>query len=133
MVSVERLEGERHPDCQSHPHPQAFPCNFMCFYSGFSLKRLISKRNEYHFRIKHIKLHGKSHLLIGTSIGIFPLMRPNNQAEACHRRLKSVIQCEHPSLSIFIQSFQKEENSIHCQILQLNAVHKSLQSKKIFR
>ena len=58
------------------------------------------------------------------------LMRTNNQAEAWHRRLKPVIQCEHPSLWIFIQSLQKEENYIHCQILQLNAGHKSLQSKK---
>ena len=60
------------------------------------------------------------------------LMCTNNQAEAWHRRLKSVIQCEHPSLWIFIQTLQKEENYIHCQILQLNAGHKSLQSKKIF-
>ena len=58
------------------------------------------------------------------------LVRTNNQAEAWRRRLKSVIQCEHPSLWIFIQSLQKEENYIHCQILQLNAGHKSLQSKK---
>ncbi|CAF4319160.1 unnamed protein product [Rotaria sp. Silwood2] len=58
------------------------------------------------------------------------LMRTNNQAEAWHRRLKSVIQCEHPSLWIFIQSLQKEENYIHCQIVKLNAGHKSFQSKK---
>ena len=73
--------------------------------------------------------HQDFQLIYGTCI-LEQLMRTNKQAEAWHRRLKSVIQCEHPSLWIFIQSLQKEENYIHCQILQLNAAHKSLQSKK---
>ncbi|CAF4381539.1 unnamed protein product [Rotaria socialis] len=48
-------------------------------------------------------------------------MRTNNQVEAWHRRLNSVIQCEHPSLWIFIQSLQKEENYIRCQLVKVNA------------
>ncbi|CAF1550208.1 unnamed protein product [Rotaria sordida] len=58
------------------------------------------------------------------------LMRTNNQAEAWHRRLNSVIQCEHPSLWIFIQSLQKEENYIRCQIVKLDAGDKSFRNKK---
>ncbi|CAF4495412.1 unnamed protein product, partial [Rotaria magnacalcarata] len=46
-------------------------------------------------------------------------MRTNNQTEAWHRRLNSVIQCEHPSLWIFIQSLQKEENYIRCQLVKV--------------
>lgn len=49
------------------------------------------------------------------------MMRTNNQAESWHRRLSSVFQCEHPSLWMFIQSIQKEENYIRCQIVKLNA------------
>ncbi|CAF1227763.1 unnamed protein product [Rotaria sordida] len=58
------------------------------------------------------------------------LMRTNNQAEAWHRRLNFVIQCEHPSLWIFIQSLQKEENYIRCQIVKLDAGDKSFRNKK---
>ncbi len=57
-------------------------------------------------------------------------MRTNNQAEAWHRRVTSVIQCEHPSLWVFIQSLQKEENYIHCQMVKINAGHNTIQSKK---
>ncbi|CAF3794187.1 unnamed protein product [Rotaria magnacalcarata] len=57
-------------------------------------------------------------------------MRTNNQAEAWHRRLNSVIQCEHPSLWIFIQSLQKEENYIRCQLVKVNAGQSTLQTKK---
>jgi len=39
----------------------------------------------------------------------YNLMRTNDQTEAWHRRLKSVIQCEHPSLWIFIQSLQNRD------------------------
>ncbi|CAF0904197.1 unnamed protein product [Didymodactylos carnosus] len=37
-------------------------------------------------------------------------MRTNNFAEAWHRRLNSVILYQHPSLWIFIESIQKEQN-----------------------
>ena len=57
-------------------------------------------------------------------------MRTNNQAEAWHRRFNSVIDCEHPSLWVFIQSLRKEENYIHCQIVKVNAGQSSQQSKK---
>ncbi|CAF1040298.1 unnamed protein product [Didymodactylos carnosus] len=57
-------------------------------------------------------------------------MRTNNSAEAWHRRLNSVIQCQHPSLWIFIESIQKEENYIHCQIVKINAGQNSNPSKK---
>ena len=57
-------------------------------------------------------------------------MRTNNQAEAWHRRFNSVIECEHPSLWVFIESLRKEENFIHCQIVKTNARQKPSQSKK---
>ena len=57
-------------------------------------------------------------------------MRTNNQAEAWHRRFNSVIDCEHPSLWNFLQSLQKEENYIHCQIVKVNAGQAILQTKK---
>ena len=57
-------------------------------------------------------------------------MRTNNNAEAWHRRFNSVIDCEHPSLWVFIQSIQKEENYIHCQLVKTNAGQSSQQSKK---
>ena len=57
-------------------------------------------------------------------------MRTNNQAEAWHRRFNSVIDCEHPSLWVFIQSLQKEENYIHCQLVKINAGQSSQQSQK---
>ncbi|CAF3132957.1 unnamed protein product [Rotaria sp. Silwood2] len=57
-------------------------------------------------------------------------MRTNNLAEAWHRRFNSVVQFQHPSLWIFIQSLRKEENYIHCQIVKVNAGHATLQKKK---
>lgn len=57
-------------------------------------------------------------------------MRTNNQAESWHRRFNSVIDCEHPSLWIFIQSLQKEENYIHCQIIKVDVGQTSQKSKK---
>jgi hypothetical protein len=57
-------------------------------------------------------------------------MRTNNNAEAWHRRFNSVIDCEHPSLWIFIQSIQKEENYIHCQLVKTNTGQSSQSSKK---
>ncbi|CAF1014396.1 unnamed protein product [Didymodactylos carnosus] len=60
-------------------------------------------------------------------------MRTNNSVEAWHRRpINSVIQCQHPStsLGIFIESIQKEENYIHCQIVKINAGQNSNPSKK---
>lgn len=57
-------------------------------------------------------------------------MRTNNNAEAWHRRLNSVIDCQHPSLWMFITSIQKEENYIHCQLLKTNAGQSSQPLKK---
>ncbi len=57
-------------------------------------------------------------------------MRTNNQAEAWHRRLNSVVQCEHPSLWMFLESLQKEENYIRCQIVKINAGQTSPQCKQ---
>lgn len=57
-------------------------------------------------------------------------MRTNNQAEAWHRRINAIIDCEHPSLWVFIQCLQKEQNYIHCQIVKVNAGQSSQFSKK---
>ena len=57
-------------------------------------------------------------------------MRTNNNAEAWHRRFNSIIDCEYPSLWVFIQSIQKEENYIHCQLVKTNAGQSSQQSRK---
>ena len=57
-------------------------------------------------------------------------MRTNNQAEAWHRRFNSFIDCEHPSLWNFLQSLQKEENYIHCQLVNINAGQSTIQSRK---
>ena len=57
-------------------------------------------------------------------------MRTHNNPEAWHRRFNSVIDCEHPSLWVFIQSIQTEENYIHCQLVKTNAGQSSQQSKK---
>ena len=57
-------------------------------------------------------------------------MRTNNQVESWHRRLSSVIECEHPSLWVFIQKIQKEENYIHCQIVKINAGQSTQPTKK---
>ena len=57
-------------------------------------------------------------------------MRTNNQPEAWHRRLNSVIDCEHSSLWNFIQSSQTEENYIHCQIVKVNSGQSTVQTKK---
>jgi hypothetical protein len=57
-------------------------------------------------------------------------MRTNSQAEAGHRRLISVIESQHPSLWNFIQSLQKEENYIHCQMVKINAGQNTIQTKK---
>ncbi|CAF3614585.1 unnamed protein product [Rotaria socialis] len=58
-------------------------------------------------------------------------MRTNNLAESWHRRFSSVVQFQHPSLWIFIQSLKKgEENYIHCQMVKANAGNTTLQKKK---
>ena len=43
------------------------------------------------------------------------LMRINNSAEAWHRRLSSVTQCQHPTLWIFINNLKNEGHYIYCQ------------------
>ena len=58
------------------------------------------------------------------------LMRTNNAAESWHRRLSSIIQCQHPTLWTFIHSLKNEENFIHCQILKLNVGEKIEPNKK---
>jgi hypothetical protein len=58
------------------------------------------------------------------------LMRTNNSAEAWHRRLNSIIQCQHPTLWTFINSLQNEEHFIHCQLIKLNAGEKIEPNKK---
>ncbi|CAF1207609.1 unnamed protein product, partial [Didymodactylos carnosus] len=57
-------------------------------------------------------------------------MRTNNSAESWHRRLSSVMQCQHPSLWSFITSLQNEEHYIHCQTIKLNAGQKIAPNKK---
>jgi hypothetical protein len=53
------------------------------------------------------------------------LMRTNNSLEAYwHRRLSSIVQCQHPSLWKFIESLKNEEHYIHCQLVKLNADEK---------
>ena len=49
------------------------------------------------------------------------LMRTNNRLEAWHRRLTSIVQCQHPSLWKFIESLKNEEHYIHCQLIKINA------------
>ena len=48
-------------------------------------------------------------------------IRTNNEAEAYHRRIGSVMQCAHPTLWIFLQKLIDEENAIHVNILQIKA------------
>jgi hypothetical protein len=50
--------------------------------------------------------------------------------EAWHRRLSSIILCEHPPLWSFIGSLQNEEHFIHYQIVKLNAGEKIQPNKK---
>ena len=58
------------------------------------------------------------------------LMRTNNPAESWHRRLSSIIQCQHPTLWAFINSLKNEEHFIHCQLVKLNAGKKIEPNKK---
>ncbi len=58
------------------------------------------------------------------------LMRTNNSLEAWHRRLNSIVQCQHPSLWKFIESLKNEEHYIHCQLIKLNAGEKVEPNKK---
>ena len=58
------------------------------------------------------------------------LMRTNNAAESWHRRLSSIIQCQHPTLWTFIHSLKNEETFIPCQILKLNVGEKIEPNKK---
>jgi hypothetical protein len=57
-------------------------------------------------------------------------LRTNNNADAWHRRLNSIIHYKHLSLWVFIYSIQKEENYIHCQLVKTNARQSSQPSKK---
>ncbi|CAF4553019.1 unnamed protein product, partial [Didymodactylos carnosus] len=57
-------------------------------------------------------------------------MRTKNLAEAWHRRLNSIIQCQHPTLWAFSESLQNEEHFIHCQLIKLNSGQKVEPSKK---
>ncbi|CAF1451633.1 unnamed protein product [Rotaria magnacalcarata] len=57
-------------------------------------------------------------------------MRTNNGAEAWHRRLSSIIQCQHPTLWIFINNIKIEEHFIHCQLVKLNAGQRVEPNKK---
>ena len=57
-------------------------------------------------------------------------MRTNNSAEAWHRRLTSVVQCQHPTLWSFIESLRSEEHYIHCQLIKLNAGERIEPNKK---
>ncbi|CAM4988623.1 unnamed protein product [Rotaria socialis] len=43
-------------------------------------------------------------------------MRTNSGADAWHRPLSSIIQCQHPTLWIFINNIKIEEHFIHCQL-----------------
>ena len=58
------------------------------------------------------------------------LMRTNNSVESWHRRLSSIIQCQHPTLWTFINSLKNEEHFIHCQLVKLNAGEKIEPNKK---
>ncbi|CAF2791713.1 unnamed protein product [Rotaria sp. Silwood2] len=58
------------------------------------------------------------------------LMHTNNSAEAWHRRLSSVIQCQHPTLWIFINNLKNEEHFIYCQLNKLNSGEKIEPNKK---
>ncbi|CAF1600090.1 unnamed protein product [Didymodactylos carnosus] len=51
-------------------------------------------------------------------------MCTNNSAETWHRRLNSIIQCQHPTRWAFIESLQNEEHFIHCQLIKLNSGQK---------
>ena len=57
-------------------------------------------------------------------------MRTNNSAEAWHRRLTSVVQCQHPTLWSFIESLRKEEHFIHCQLIKINSGERIEPNKK---
>ncbi|CAF2090872.1 unnamed protein product [Rotaria magnacalcarata] len=58
------------------------------------------------------------------------LMRTNNSAEAWHRRLSSIMQCQHPTLWSFINNLKNEEHYIHCQLIKLNCGEKVEPNKK---
>ena len=57
-------------------------------------------------------------------------MRTNNSVEAWHRRLSSVVQCQHPTLWSFIESLRSEEHYIHCQVIKLQSGEKIQPNKK---
>ncbi|CAF3233914.1 unnamed protein product [Rotaria socialis] len=61
------------------------------------------------------------------------LMRTNNSAEAWHRRLSSVTQCQHPTLWLFINNLKTEEHYIYCQLIKLNAGEKIQPNKKYLK
>ncbi|CAF3449814.1 unnamed protein product [Rotaria socialis] len=58
------------------------------------------------------------------------LMRTNNSAEAWHRRLSSIMQCQHPTLWSFINNLKNEDHYIHCQLIKLNCGEKVEPNKK---
>ncbi|CAF1478870.1 unnamed protein product [Didymodactylos carnosus] len=49
------------------------------------------------------------------------LVRTTNGAESWHARLKSIFNCDHPSMWKFIQHLQHEENYIYTRIVRLDA------------
>ncbi|CAF3298260.1 unnamed protein product [Rotaria socialis] len=49
------------------------------------------------------------------------LMRTNNSAEAYNRRIRSVFQCAHPTLWVFLQKLINEETGTHADILHICA------------
>ena len=57
-------------------------------------------------------------------------MRTNNTVESWHRRLSSIIQCQHSTLWTFINSLKNEEHFIHCQLGRMNAGEKIEPNKK---
>ena len=48
-------------------------------------------------------------------------MRTNNSAEAYHRHINSIFQCNHPTLWLFLQKLIDEENVVHVDLVQINA------------
>ncbi|CAF3806026.1 unnamed protein product [Rotaria socialis] len=58
------------------------------------------------------------------------LMRTNNSAEAWHRCLSSIMQCQHPTLWSFINNLKNEDHYIHCQLIKLNCGEKVEPNKK---
>ncbi|CAF2161520.1 unnamed protein product [Rotaria magnacalcarata] len=88
--------------------------DIMDYFEGTYIGRLRSNRTRRKpmFEIDFWNIHRRT---------TQSLMRTNNSAEAYNRRIRSVFQCAHPTLWVFLQKLINEETATHADILHICA------------